>query len=73
MADEDDLIPKSWLVERVDPAKAEADGHVDGTPWERIRRYLQPNDEIWPTGPLLDNGRTWPGGRASCSSAMPAW
>ena len=47
MADEDDLIPKSWLVERVDPAKAEADGHVDGTPWERIRRYLQPNDEIW--------------------------
>ena len=32
MADEDDLIPKSWLVERVDPAKAEADGHVDGTP-----------------------------------------
>jgi hypothetical protein len=31
MADEDDLIPKAWLVERVDPAKAEADGHVDGT------------------------------------------
>jgi hypothetical protein len=46
MADEDDLIPKAWLVERIDPARAEADGHVDGTPWERIRRYLQPNDEI---------------------------
>jgi hypothetical protein len=47
MADEVDLIPKSWLVELVDPAKAEADGHVDGTPWEPIRQYLQPNDEIW--------------------------
>lgn len=47
MADEDDVIPKSWLVERVDPTKAEADGYVDHTPWERIRRHLQPGDEIW--------------------------
>jgi hypothetical protein len=47
MADDDNLIPKSWLIERVDAAKAEADGHVDRTPWERISRHLQPGDEIW--------------------------